>query len=202
MLNLTQSISTIHGQFATTRTVTADGEVYKNPSLPAAKIGALTTRTSDSVGTLTMNTGHGISTGNRLDLYWLDPTTGLAKSRYGITVGTVAVDSVPITSGAGDVLPLDETAITAMVPQLEALPVVTASMQSLVVACPYPANAIIRDVTPVVLAPIFIEGSTDTYVWDSANGIANPLADDAVDVYLSHGYSGSAATVLVSALVN
>lgn len=201
-LNITQSFSVVHGQFASSRTITSDGEVTKNPSLAAAKAGTLTVRTSNSVGTLTMDTGHGIITGDRLDLYWTDPTTGAAKSRYGITVGTVATNSVPITSGAGDNLPLVDAVISAMVPVLETLPVDNAAMQALLAGCQYPANIIIRDSVPAVIAAIFIEGGVDTYEWDVSNGITNPFATDAVDVYLSHGYTGGSAIVLVTALVN
>lgn len=84
--------------------------------LAPAKSGSLTTRTNNSDGTLTMSTGHGITTGARLDLYW---ATG---SRRGITVGTVSGNSVPISSGTGDNLPTAATAITAMVPTLQAVP--------------------------------------------------------------------------------
>lgn len=91
--------------------------------LPLAKVGELTTRTDNETGTLTMDTGHGITTGARLDLYWADGDgAGTPGSRRGITVGTVSGNTVPIgadNSGSGDNLPLVNTAITAMIPHNE-----------------------------------------------------------------------------------
>ena len=53
-----------------------------------------------------MATGHGITTGALVDVYWEGGV------RYGVTVGTVNGQAVPLTdSGAGDVLPADETPI-------------------------------------------------------------------------------------------
>jgi hypothetical protein len=78
-------------------------------SLPAAKTGQLTTRTDNTSGTLTMTAGHGITTAAVIDLYW----TG--GRRYGVVVGTVATNSVPISGGAGDNLPTNLTNITAVV---------------------------------------------------------------------------------------
>lgn len=100
-------------QFPATINLESDGGLLKSVTLPAAKVGALTTRTDNDTGTLTMAASHGITTGARLDLYWD------GGSRRGITVGTVSVNSVPIDGGTGDNLPADETAITAMVPQEE-----------------------------------------------------------------------------------
>ena len=92
----------------------ADGGIVKSKTLPVAKVGQLTTRTNGTEGELTMAGGHGITTGDRLDLYWN------GGSRRGITVGTVDTNAVPLTdTGSGDVLPANMTAITAMVPEEE-----------------------------------------------------------------------------------
>ena len=82
----------------------------RNPStstgLPIGYAGTLSTRTSDTQGTATLGGGHGITTGMEVDVYW---TGGV---RYGMTVGTVSGASVPLSdSGAGDVLPVETTAI-------------------------------------------------------------------------------------------
>lgn len=187
--------------FTQQRTVTADGNVTKDPTLAVAKIGALTTRTSDSVGTLTMNASHGITTAARLDLYWS------GGARYGIVVGTVSVNSVPITGGAGDVLPADETAITAMVPQLEAFPVNTADLQGLFVSCTSPAWAVFVDDVDALVKAIYVESATDAYLWDieqvTSIEAVNPFSlGDVASVYLSHGSSAAARQVSAVALVN
>lgn len=90
----------------------SDGGDLRDISVPAGKVGQLTTRTDNETGTLTMDTGHGITTGAVIDLYWD------GGARYGITVGTVSVDSVPIgadNSGTGSNLPTNLTDIVASV---------------------------------------------------------------------------------------
>jgi len=83
-------------------------------ALAAAKVGALSTRTSDTAGTLTMVEGHGITDGQTIDIFWVD-ADGALKCAYGATVGEVATNSVPFTEAAGDVLPAETYAITAQV---------------------------------------------------------------------------------------
>src|SRR4051794_23760974 len=101
--------------YNTSRQVQANAANPYSVDLPAAKTGQLTTHTDNTTGTLTMAGGHGITTGARLDVYW----TG--GSRRGVTVGTVATNSVPFSGGAGDNLPLVNTNVTAMVPVSESI---------------------------------------------------------------------------------
>src|SRR5687768_15260880 len=100
--------------FSESRTITAANEIATEVKPAAAKTGSLTTRTSDTVGELTMTAGHLITTGARLDIYWT--VAGVNGARRGVVVGTVVVNAVPISGGAGDVLPAAATAVTAMVP--------------------------------------------------------------------------------------
>lgn len=113
-----QQIITVGGvTYRGTVELEAEGNASQGPvTLPAAAAGALTTRTSDSVGVLTLTTGHGLTTGAVVNLFWTKPD-GTQGCRYNITLGTVAAPTadtaVPLTdSGTGDVLPADETAIT------------------------------------------------------------------------------------------
>ena len=73
------------------------------------RVGTLTTRTDRNTGTLTMSPGHGITTGETIDIRWG------SLNRYNVVVGTVAGNSVPIDFGTGDILPLAASAITAVV---------------------------------------------------------------------------------------
>lgn len=91
---------------------TSTASIAIDETMAAAKSGTLTTRTDDNTGELTMAASHGITTGQIIDIYSAGPVVH-RKS----TVGTVSVNAVPIDSGVGDVLPADETAITAMVRQ-------------------------------------------------------------------------------------
>src|SRR4051812_13463763 len=85
-----------------TSIVSDSGHIVDAP-LGAAKTGTLTTRTSNTVGTLTMTAGHGITTAALQDIYWD------GGSRRNVTVGTVATNSVPFSGGIGDNLPAAAT---------------------------------------------------------------------------------------------
>jgi len=76
-------------------------------ALPAGDAGELTTRTSDTIGTATMDAaGHGITTGMTVSIFWS------GGRRYNVTVGTVAGTSVPFSGGSGDNLPSTSTGLT------------------------------------------------------------------------------------------
>lgn len=159
-----------------------------NP-IPAAKTGELTTRTNNTEGTLTMDTGHGILTGDRLDLYWE------GGSRRGITVGTVAGDSVPLTdSGAGDNLPAAETEITAMVPEEEAMVFEGDDLLALVADLRARGTIVIAESDDTELLHIpFETGSNEAFHWRQSSGVTNPLAtESAAKVFISQ--AGSEAT--------
>lgn len=71
-------------------------------------LSTLTTRTSDSVGTITAPSGHGITTGATIDVYWAEETAAnqrASRIRKSVTVGTVSGTSIPISGGDGDILP-------------------------------------------------------------------------------------------------
>src|SRR5688572_5549257 len=121
-----QRVDVLGDTFQYAGTTSADNHVGFNVTMAVAKIGSLSTRTDANTGVLTMNSGHGITTGQRLDLYWS------GGQRRGMVVGTVSVDSVPIDLGAGTDLPAQGTAITAQVPQEESI-VVTGANAVLIV---------------------------------------------------------------------
>jgi hypothetical protein len=75
-----------------------------------ARTGVLTARTDFDTGTITMDdSGHGITTGQTLAVWW--STFGDGQIR-GMTVGTVSGKSVPIDGGTGSPLPDVGTAVT------------------------------------------------------------------------------------------
>lgn len=92
---------------ATVSRPAAGGVPPQEVSLAAAEDGSLTTRTSDTAGTLTMDdAGHGITDGDSIVIFW---AAGVA---YKATVGTVSGTSVPFTGADGDVLPAQDTDVT------------------------------------------------------------------------------------------
>lgn len=87
----------------------SEGILGQSPTLPAAQAGTMS-RTSDTAGTLTMATGHGLLEGQVVDIYW---ATGCC---YGATLGVVTVNSIPFTGAAGDAVPVGTaTAVTVAV---------------------------------------------------------------------------------------
>lgn len=94
--------------------VPGNGDASVEPDVPAAKVGQLTTRTDNTTGTLTMNAGHGIITGQKIDVYWV--IANITYHRRQVVAGTVAGNSVPISGGTGDNLPANMTAVTVGIP--------------------------------------------------------------------------------------
>jgi len=84
------------------------------PATAAAKSGTLTTRTDDDTGVATLATGHAITTGMVVDVYW---TGGV---RYGMDA-TVSGLAVTVDGGAGDNLPAQDDPVT-VVEQIEINP--------------------------------------------------------------------------------
>lgn len=77
------------------------------PAILAAQTGTLTTRTDDDTGVATLSTGHGIETGDVVDVYFA------AGVRYGMDA-TVATNAVTVDGGAGDALPTQDDAVTVV----------------------------------------------------------------------------------------
>lgn len=70
-------------------------------------ISTLTTRTDATSGTITAPTGHGVTTGSTIDVYWMEVISGYntARIRRNVIVGTVSGDSIPFSGGEGNDLP-------------------------------------------------------------------------------------------------
>lgn len=171
----------------------ADGELTQTPSVPAAKTGALTTRTDANTGTLTMDTGHGITTGAKISIFW----TG--GSRSNVTVGTVSGDSVPFDLGSGDDLPADETDVTAMVGVERTFAVEGDDIVSLGSFCPVSGWVEYLDGSDaVLLAEQILPNLGNGKVWTAGvtHTGANPLAGDTVaKVRFTHDDSTQAQTM-------
>lgn len=189
-------------------TVTADGVVRIDKTgdnvLAAAKIGQLTTRTDNDTGTLTMDSGHGITTGNRLDLFWEE--NGVKGARYGMTVGTVSVNSVPIDLGAGDNLPTNLTAITAFVPIQEELLFTGNNAQFAFAKSTRRGIIVYTTSAPATVKAVVDELESDSgggYQWVTGEGVTNPFAGVSVArVYFSNGDSSGTNSMVAGAGVS
>jgi hypothetical protein len=192
---LTQSYTLGGKTYNEARTVESDKVLSIEKTLPAAKAGDLTTRTSDTVGELTMDVGHGFVDGDLIDLYWA------GGSRRSVVVGTVAVNAVPISGGLGDNLPADESEITAMVQTEEAFNFDGDNVKALVFSATAPATLILAGDDDVEdFARVFKEANA-AYGYRADGPDVNPIAgDDVTKVFLSHGDSSGAKVVRVAVL--
>jgi hypothetical protein len=165
-----------------TVTYTGSAVVAATPTIPAAQSATLTTRTSNTAGSLTMtNSSHGIVTGQVVDLYWSNGQC------YGAVVGTVAGTTVPIASVAGGaVLPAAASAITVGIQVTTPFSVVGDNLQSLAVFAPQPGYAVFNDgSTDCYAAYLGTAGQIDA--WKPEDVRANPLATKTITkVRMSH----------------
>jgi hypothetical protein len=167
------------------RTVTGEADHGANPTVNAALPGTLTVHTDNTTGSLTMEAGHGLTTGARVDVFWTN-TDGSFGKRYGAILGTVAGTVCPITSSeGGDNLPAAGTSVLVCLvnavtlnflgDNLKGLLAVTAASEGYVVISGGGTTHLAVYVTP-----------TSAYFWDSEGGLANPIVGDTVDtVYFS-----------------
>lgn len=176
--------------FGISATISSDVAIPFSLSIPAAKTGTLTTRTDNDTGVLTMSAGHGIITGQRLDVFWS------GGSRIGMTVGTVATNSVPIDGGSGDNLPLNNTAITACVPTEQAFAVTGNSVVVLACGAALGGAVTFADSGNALIFSKTLTPAVKSYVWCSVDGGTNPLAGGAVaKVFLSNASASAAQDV-------
>jgi hypothetical protein len=187
---------TAGGKSASSRSaVSGDGSVAKEVSVPAAKVGQLTTRTDDNTGVITMTSGHGFATSDKLDVYWS------GGRRLGMTA-TVATNAVTVDGGSGDNLPANLAAVTAMKPVEEPVvfdgdDVLGIEMYSDVAG----TLSIVDDEDAVSLSKQIGGGTAQSersYIWMPSRDPVNPLA--AVDIAkfrFSHGDSTKAALMRI-----
>ncbi len=170
-------------------------------ALSPAKFGTLSTRTSDTAGTLTLSAGHGITTGQTIDIFWTD-ANGVLKCAYGATVGTVAGNEVPFTGAAGEVLPAQDTAITTQVPtELDCdfdgdKAVLLAAMMK---TCG--GHVCFVDSADAVLKAQTLEAN-EPFVWWKNGPFAAPVTGNPVDAVLISNAGTAAATFQLTGLVD
>jgi len=170
---------------------TATGSIAQSQALAAAKTGSLTTRTLDTAGELTMTTGHGITDGARIAIFWPGGCAYLG------TVGTVVGNAVPFTGAAGDNLPDQDTAVTVQV--MTPLDVDFDGDKAEIVAASFSRRGVVvfEDSGDVVLDAGDIAAG-EGYVYVVGLSQSNPLAGNPVDqVWIANGDSdGTNAFVL------
>lgn len=174
--------SVLGSSFTVDQSVSAESGVKCEPACGPGWAGILTVRTDNDTGTVTItNAAHTVATGARVDVYW----TG--GSRRGVTVGTVAGTSVPIDLGAGDNLPVANTAVVVSVAVEAAMTVTGNSVVGLAASLGVRGTVVFAtSANAECHAVVFADGGGH-YVWTSVTGLTNPLAGDAVaKVFATH----------------
>lgn len=182
MGTITHGLSVSGGGIAIQAVVsrTNSGMIALEDTLSSAKAGVLTTRTDDNTGTLTMTTGHGITTGQIVDIFW---SGGVQRT---VTVGTVSVDSVPFDLGIGDNLPIAMTAVTVCVQKAINLAIdgdnadiIAVVLETTDKTLRTAANVQFLDAAADVIAEIDLVTNVPQ-VWDIEGGSANPFTGDPI----------------------
>lgn len=156
--------------------LSASGAIGHDPViLPAARAGVLTTRDSGTAGEVTLGEGHGITTGQTVDLYWS------GGKRRDVTVGTVDGTAAAVSGGSGDDLPAQDAAIF-VAPQLEIDTDFDGDKARLLAI---QANgrwqAGFFDAGDNLLVAVSREQTLRLWEWNADTGAPNPLEGEVVD---------------------
>lgn len=199
-VNLTYGLSVSGGGLSIQSSIirSASASIALTESLPAAKTGSLTTRTDDTDGELTMTAGHGITTGQRIDIFW---ATG---ARYNVLVGAVVTNAVPISDGSGDDLPIATTAITASVRTTANILIDGDNVKLLAIELKTTDTSLLtaghitfRDAADDEIAELDLVTNTPK-VYDLEGGHANPFTGDVITyIQAANGNSTTAASLTI-----
>lgn len=194
-MSYVKQISVGGKSFSGTNVLSGETALVSEESIPAAKSGSLTTRTDNDTGTATMSSGHGITTGAVVDVYWS------GGSRRGMTVGTVATNSVPLDGGSGDNLPAQDTAVTVMVPVQFDMSFVGDEVQGFALWGEAISTFSIQDGSGEIIAYV-TSAAAQVISWSNLEGTDNPLASESpTKVLVSHGET-AAKVIRVGILVD
>jgi hypothetical protein len=171
----------------------AEGQISHTVALAAGKAGTLTTRTDDNTGEATLGTGHGMAQNDVVDVYWEDGV------RYGMVVGVVAGNVVPIDGGAGDNLPLADTALvvckqTEINTDFDGDDAVMFAVHST-----KRGHANFQDSGDASLEAVDL-AANEVWWWAADTGESNPLSGNAVDKVLVSNGTTEAATLKIGVL--
>lgn len=186
--------------------ITADTPNPLNVDLPAAKAGALTTRTDANTGIITLASGHGITTSHIVDLY---DTAGTTRIRKNMTVTAADDTTITVDGGSGTDLPVVSTPLNVG-RQIPFLPTILPdTIQLLGIQLKLPGAVTVgrvcfKDDSDVIAG----SGAGDIdlvanagQIFNVAGGAANPLAGDPVESgVVSHGNKDLPAVLTIISL--
>lgn len=190
-MTASQEASLMGVTFSMDQSVNSDNGGIGQPTVTAAQAGTLTTRTDNDTGvvTATVGTGHGIVTGNKVDVYW----EGGSRRNMAATVAGAAIT---LDGGAGDNLPAVNAAVTFKKPDSESHVFEGDDCTGIGVKSPdYPATVVFRESDGTEILAVELDAGED-YVWSSNSAVTNPLAGASVDhITYSHASVDGSSTI-------
>jgi hypothetical protein len=155
-------------------------------TMPAGIDGTLTTRTSDTAGVFTVASGHGVTTSNKISVFWE------GGACYNCTVSATGATTITINAATGDVLPSVSTAIVIGVESTHTFAFDGDFLKVLAVACPNRSMARFMDASSIELA--YVMQASEGRLWVSDQSVTNPLVGDSVSqIVIANGNITEAA---------
>jgi len=186
------SIAGLSIQATVTRTET--GQIGHEIDLSEAQAGTLTTRTDDDTGIVTLSSGHGITTSDTVDVYW---SGGV---QYNCTVTAYDATTITIDAGDGDVLPAQDTVVTACAHTTVDTDFDGDLLEMIAGSANYRSHVCFMDAAHAVLLAVELIAG-ELWSWSADSGITNPLAsDDVAYCRVSNGDSDYESTVKLGIL--
>ena len=170
-----------------------DGAGQWNPTVAAGKTGELTTRTDNDTGVATLSTGHGITTGQKVDVFWN------GGRRYNMTA-TVATNAVTVDGGGGDNLPVQGTAVVLCVHTVVNAAFDPDDLTALLITASKRASVVLVDAGDNILFAVDLAAG-ECSLWWSNSGITCPMSgNDVAHIWVGNGDSAAALAASVSVL--
>lgn len=164
-------------------------------ALNAAIAGTLTTRTSDSVGVVTV-ASHSITTSDTVSVFWS------GGYRYGVAVSATDSTTISIGSGGtGDVLPASSTALTICKESTLTFSHVGNDIVAMLVHSPERMSMNVRDTVPATQQAADITANEGWFWISNATG-TSPFAGDTLGSIVMANASTTARTATVLLLKN
>ncbi len=186
--------------FGSTINRTEEGVITHTPTLAAGIAGTLSTRTDADTGILTVEAGHGITTADFLDVYWID-ADGELQVQYKCDVTAQDATTITIDLGVGDDLPAQGYAIVAGKRVEIDSDFDGDLMKVLAIACDKNCHVHFEEEDGTSILPQKINGG-ESYRWVSEQDVGNPLTGNPVGQILVSCGEAAAAKLKIGVLYN
>ncbi len=170
-----------------------DGTGLWTPSVTAGQTPTGWTKTDDTDGVAAMAGGHGLETGDRIDVFWN------GGRHYNMTA-TVAGNNVTLAGGGGDALPASATAVVVAKHEVVDAAFDPDNMTVLLISTDRRASVVFVDAGNNVLLALDLPAG-GCCLWWTNSGISRPMSGNPVaEIWVANGETAAAANVTVAVL--